>query len=109
LTYAERLTRPLLVMPRIPGRRVTATHAFALIDALSAAGKPVEFATLPDQADAAHRVAATRLVLDFFRRHLGPPVRPQVMPAARTDDEEEEERERARRGSGHAGGDKDRR
>jgi hypothetical protein len=40
-------------------------------------------------------------VLDFLRERLGPPVRPSVMPAARTGDEDEEaeERERARRGS----------
>ncbi|HEX2685759.1 MAG TPA: DPP IV N-terminal domain-containing protein [Kofleriaceae bacterium] len=106
LTYADQLTRPLLLMPRIPGSRVSPTHTFALIDALSAAGKHAEFATLPDQADAAHRIAATRLVVEFFRRQLGPPVRPAVMPAAR-DEDEEEERERAeRRGSDH--GDRDR-
>jgi hypothetical protein len=93
-------------MPRIPGSRVSPAHTFALIDALSAAGKHAEFATLPDQADAAHRIAATRLVVEFFRRQLGPPVRPAVMPAAR-DEDEEEERERAeRRGSDH--GDRDR-
>jgi dipeptidyl-peptidase-4 len=109
LTYADRLTRPLLLMPRVPGSRVPPAHAFALIDALSAAGKPVELATLPDQADAAHRIAATRLVLDFFRRHLGPPVRPAVMPAARDDDDEDEERERAqRRGNKDQGKDHDR-
>jgi dipeptidyl-peptidase 4 len=107
-TYAEHLTRPLLLMPRVPGSSITPAHAFALIDALSAAGKYVELATLPDQADAAHRIAATRLVLDFFRRQLGPPVRPAVMPAAREDDEEEEERERAQRRGSDRRDDKDR-
>ncbi|HEX3476051.1 MAG TPA: DPP IV N-terminal domain-containing protein [Kofleriaceae bacterium] len=99
--YADHLTRPLLLLPAVPGSRIATAHAFQLIDALSAAGKHAEIATWPDRADAAHRIAATRLVLDFFRQRLGPPVRPRVMPAARTDDDDEdEERERrARRGS----------
>jgi hypothetical protein len=101
--YADHLTRPLLLLPAVPGSRIATAHAFALIDALSAAGKHAEIATWPDRADAAHRIAATRLVLDFFRQRLGPPVRPQVMPAAKADDDdEEEERERARRGSAAA-------
>ncbi len=105
--YADHLTRPLLLLPAVPGNRIATAHAFQLIDALSAAGKHAEIATWPDRADAAHRIAATRLVLDFFRERLGPPVRPQVMPAAKTDDDdEEEEREHAKRGSEHAG-DKD--
>jgi dipeptidyl-peptidase-4 len=99
-TYAEQLTRPLLLLPAVPGSRISTAHAFELIDALSTAGKRVEIATWPDRADAAHRIAATRLVLDFLRQRLGPPVRPAVMPAARTDDDdEEEEREREKRGS----------
>jgi dipeptidyl-peptidase-4 len=109
--YVEQLTRPLLLFPSVPGGRISTAHAFELIDALSAVGKRVELATLPDGPDAAHRIAATRLVLDFLRQRLGPPVRPSVMPAARTGDddekEEEEERERARHGSGKASGDKD--
>ncbi|HEX8111754.1 MAG TPA: prolyl oligopeptidase family serine peptidase, partial [Kofleriaceae bacterium] len=105
--YADHLTRPLLLLPALPGSRIATAHAFQLLDALSAAGKHAEIATWPDRADAAHRIAATRLVLDFFRQRLGPPVRPQVMPAAKTDDDdEEEERERAKRGS--EGADKDR-
>jgi dipeptidyl-peptidase-4 len=100
-TYAEQLTRPLLLLPAVPGSQVSIAQTFALIDALSSAGKHAEIASWPDRADAAHRVATTRLVLDFLRERLGPPVRPSVMPAARTGDEDEEaeERERARRGS----------
>jgi dipeptidyl-peptidase-4 len=97
--YADHLTRPLLLLPALPGSRIATAHAFTLIDALSAAGKHAEIATWPDHADAAHRIAATRLVLDFLRQQLGPPVRPQVMPVAKDDDDEEEERERAKRGS----------
>ncbi|HEY6173184.1 MAG TPA: prolyl oligopeptidase family serine peptidase, partial [Kofleriaceae bacterium] len=106
--YAEQLTRPLLLFPSVPGSRIATAHAFVLIDALSAAGKHAEIATLPDRPDAAHRIAATHLVLDFLREQLGPPVRPAAMPAPRSDedDEEEEERERAQRtgtGTGTAG------
>jgi dipeptidyl-peptidase-4 len=101
--YADHLTRPLLLLPALPGSRIATAHAFALIDALSAAGKRAEIATWPDRADAAHRIAATHLVLDFFRERLGPPVRPQVMPVARDEDEEEEERERERARGGSAG------
>jgi dipeptidyl-peptidase 4 len=110
LTYASQLTRPLLLFPSVPGSRVATAHAFALIDAVSAAGKHAEIATLPDAADAAHRIAACKLVLDFFRKELGPPVRPGVMPTVRIEDEddEDEERERAQRaGSGSAATDKD--
>ncbi|HEX3757297.1 MAG TPA: DPP IV N-terminal domain-containing protein [Kofleriaceae bacterium] len=108
-TYAEQLTHPLLVLPAVPGSQISTAHVFTLVDALSTAGKRVELATWPDRADAAHRIAATRLVLDFFRHHLGPPVRPQVMPTARADDDDEdEERERAQRGSAAAGSDQDR-
>jgi dipeptidyl-peptidase-4 len=105
-SYAEQLRRPLLLVPNLPGDRIAAAHAFALIDALSAGGKRADFAILPDNRDAAHRISGTRFVVDFLRQHLGPPVHPAVMPAARTgdDDEEEEERERERaqrRGSAH--------
>ncbi|TMQ27937.1 MAG: hypothetical protein E6J90_01410 [Deltaproteobacteria bacterium] len=97
-------------MPNLPGARISAAHAFELIDALSAAGKSAEIAFLPDDRDAAHRITGTRFVVDFLRRQLGPPVRPAVMPKARIDDdEEEEERERAqRRGSAAEDRDKDR-
>jgi dipeptidyl-peptidase 4 len=104
--YAEQLTRPLLLFPSVPGSRIATAHAFQLIDALSAAGKHAEIATLPDRPDAAHRIAATRLVMEFLRQQLGAPVRPAVMPAPRgeEDDEEEEERERAQRAGGSAAG-----
>lgn len=107
-TYAAQLSRPLLLIPGVPGSRVAAAHAFALIDALSAAGKRVEIATLPDGPDATRRSAAMRLVVDFLRQQLGPPVRPAVMPVAKMEDDEEEERERdererEKRGSGGSG------
>jgi len=94
--YAEQLSRPLLLVPSVPGSRIAIAHSFALIDALSAAGKRAEIATLPDQPDAARRIAATRLVLDFFRQKLGPPVRPAAMPAPRDDDDDEEQEQRER-------------
>jgi dipeptidyl-peptidase-4 len=89
-TYAEQLRRPLLLFPSVPGSRIAPAHAFSLIEALSAAGKRAEIAFLPDRPDAARRIASSRLVAEFFRRELGPPVRPIVMPAARDGDEDEE-------------------
>lgn len=106
-TYAQQLIRPLLLFPSVPGSQVSAAHAFELIEALSAAGKRAEIALLPDHPDATRRIASTRLVAAFFREHLGPPVRPAVMPPVREGDEDEdEERERAERGKD---GDKDKR
>jgi len=97
-SYADQLTRPLLLVPNLPGGRISPAHVFELVDALSAAGKRVELGILPDDRDAAHRISGTRFVLDFLRQHLGPPVRPAAMPRPRTEaEEEEEERKRAQR------------
>ncbi|HEU4733784.1 MAG TPA: DPP IV N-terminal domain-containing protein [Kofleriaceae bacterium] len=103
--YAEQLRRPLLLFPSVPGSRISPAHAFELIDALSAAGRRAEIAFLPDQPDAARRIASTRLVAEFFRQHLGPPVRPAVMPKARGDEDEDEERERVERRGAQGHGD----
>jgi dipeptidyl-peptidase 4 len=103
--YAEQMKRPLLIVSGVTDERILFAHTMKLIEALSAAGKQVELAALPATRDAAHEVAITKLQLEFLREHLGPPVRPAVMPAPRSEeDEEEEERERAR---GHKGSDKD--
>ena len=86
-------------------QRIQFAHTLELLEALYAAGKHVEVATLPAYTDAKLAIAGAKLELDFLRERLGPPVRPGVMPKARTEEEEEEEeRERER---GHAGGDKD--
>jgi dipeptidyl-peptidase-4 len=104
--YAEQLTRPLLILHRVTDDRVHFAHVLALQEALYAAGKRVELGTLPASPDARLEIAGTKLQLDFLREHLGPPVRPAVMPAPRSEEEEEEEeRERER---GHREG-KDRR
>jgi dipeptidyl-peptidase 4 len=107
--YAEQLRRPLLILPGVTDERIHLAHTLALLEALYAAGKHVEVATLPAHPDAKLDIAGARLELDFLREHLGPPVRPGVMPKARTEEEEEEEEEREReRERGHAGSDKDR-
>ncbi|HEY0992724.1 MAG TPA: prolyl oligopeptidase family serine peptidase, partial [Kofleriaceae bacterium] len=96
-TYAEQLRRPLLLIPAVGDDRAPLAHTLALIEALSAAGKRAELATLPAVRDATIELARTRLELDFLRDKLGPPVRPAVMPAPRSEEEEEEEEERKRR------------
>jgi dipeptidyl-peptidase 4 len=96
-TYAEQLTRPLLLVHGVADAPITFDHTLALLEALGAAGKRVELSTLPSDGDPLHDRARALLVLGFLRDHLGPPVRPAVMPTARTEEEEEEEeRERER-------------
>jgi dipeptidyl-peptidase 4 len=99
-TYAEQLKRPLLILSGVTDDRILFAHTLELIEALSAAGKQVELATLPAVPDTARELATTKLQLAFLREHLGPPVRPAVMPAPRSEEEEEEE-ERARLRSQH--------
>lgn len=107
-TYAEQLKRPLLIVPGIADPRIHLAHALQLIDALSGAGKRVELATLPDRRDAARTIASIKLQLEFLREHLGPPVRPAVMPAAISpkdrDDQESRERDRELRREGSGDG-----
>jgi dipeptidyl-peptidase-4 len=97
--YAEQLSRPLLILHRVTDDRVHFAHVLALLEALYAAGKHVEVGTLPATSDPTLEIAGQKLVVDFLRGHLGPPVRPAVMPAPRSEEEEEErERERERGG-----------
>ena len=104
--YAEQLKRPLMILQGVTDERIHFAHTLALLEALYAAGKHVEVGTLPANPDVKLDLAATKLELEFLREHLGPPVRPAVMPAPRTEEEEEEEeRERAK---GKPAGDKDR-
>jgi dipeptidyl-peptidase-4 len=107
-SYAEQVRRPLLILAAPADDRVVFAHTLELLDALSAAGKSAEVATLPAMADPTGAIATMKVELAFLREHLGPPVRPAVMPTARSgEDEEEEERERARRATGDKDGDKD--
>jgi dipeptidyl-peptidase-4 len=103
-TYAEQLKRPLLIMHGVADRRIHFAHALQLIDALSAAGKRVELATLPDPRDAARTIASIKLQLEFLREHLGPPMRPPAMPAPisakERDDQQARERDRELRREG---------
>ena len=89
-TYAEQLARPLLLVHGVADAPIAFDQTLALIDALSAAGKRVELSTLPSDGDPRHDRARAMLVVDFLRERLGPPVRPAVMPKARTEEEEEE-------------------
>jgi dipeptidyl-peptidase-4 len=73
LTYAERLTRPLLIMHGITDDNVHFAHTLAFLQALYAAGKRAELIPL----SATHLVPEPRLAfqrekaqLDFFREHL---------------------------------------
>lgn len=107
-TYGEQLARPLLILQGVTDERIHVAHTLALLEALYAAGKHVEIATLPANPDARLDSAGKRLELDFLREHLGPPVRPAVMPKARTEEEEEEEERERARGHGDQGHAKDR-
>ena len=110
-TYAEQLKRPLLIVSGVTDDRVHVAHTLALLEALSAAGKHVEVATLPAMPDATREIANIKLQLEFLREHLGPPVRPAVMPASRSykaEEKERREREREHSGSDKDRGDKDR-
>lgn len=78
LTYAERLSRPLLLMQGITDDNVHFAHTLSFIDALYAAGKRAEVVTL----SSTHMVPEPRLAflrekvqVDFFREHLGPGAR----------------------------------
>ncbi|MEO7729771.1 MAG: prolyl oligopeptidase family serine peptidase, partial [Kofleriaceae bacterium] len=97
-TYAEQLTRPLLLVHGVTDAPVPFADSRAVLEALAVAGKRVELATLAADGDPAHDRARALIVLGFLRERLGPPVRPAVMPKARTEEEEEEEeRERERK------------
>jgi dipeptidyl-peptidase-4 len=98
-TYAEQMKRPLLLIAGAGDDRIHFAHTLALLEALSAAGKHVELATLPATRDTAGDIARIELALDFLREHLGPPIRPAVMPAVRSEEEEEEEERKRARGS----------
>jgi dipeptidyl-peptidase-4 len=95
-SYAEQMKRPLLIFASPGDERILFAHTLALVDALSAAGKPVELATLP-RPGVALDAARTKLALAFLREHTGPPVRPGVMPSVKSEEEEEEEEERERK------------
>jgi dipeptidyl aminopeptidase/acylaminoacyl peptidase len=107
-TYAEQMKRPLLIVSSVTDDRIHFAHTLELIDALSAAGKQVELATLSPNPDIARQIANIKLQLEFLREHVGPPERPAAMPAARADGEEEEEERERERARGRRRGDKDR-
>jgi dipeptidyl-peptidase-4 len=93
-SYAEQMKRPLLLIASPSDERIHFAHTLALVDALSAAGKPAELATLPRTGLDAVRI---KLALEFLRAHTGPPIRPAVMPTVKSEEEEEEAEERERK------------
>jgi len=102
VTYAEQAGRPLLLIHDPADPTVPFAHTVALIDALSAAGKPVELATLPARGPLDLTLARVHRTLAFLRGHLGPPIRPAVMPAARSEEDEEREEEARERAAAKA-------
>jgi dipeptidyl-peptidase-4 len=76
MTYADKLSRPLLIVHGITDDNVHFAHTLALIEALYVAGKRAEVITL----SATHMVpdpklsfAREQVQVEFFRQHLGPP------------------------------------
>lgn len=101
-TYAEQLSRPLLLVHGFADPAVPFGHTRTLLEALAVAGKRVELSTVTADGDPQHDRARALIVLGFLRERLGPPIRPAVMPKARTEEEEEEAEEREKRERDHA-------
>jgi dipeptidyl-peptidase-4 len=87
LVYAERLSRPLMLAHAFGDLDIHAAHSLALLEALQAAQKQVDFVVLPAGADPRR----DRRQLEFLRRHLGPPVRPGEMPKGNASDEDSDD------------------
>ena len=82
LTYADQLSRPLLLVHGATDDNVYFQHSVQLADALYRAGKPFEFLPLLGThmvSDPLTRLRRDGRVLEFFERHLktpAPPTRP---------------------------------
>lgn len=77
LTYANQLTRPLLLIHGLTDDNVYAQHTLQLADALFMAGKPYEFLPmlgthLAGSSDPVVRCRQQQRVLEFFNRELQP-------------------------------------
>jgi dipeptidyl-peptidase-4 len=73
LTYASKLSRPLLIVHGITDDNVHFAHTLALIEALYVAGKRAEVITLSSThmvPDPKLNLAREQQQIDFFRRHL---------------------------------------
>jgi dipeptidyl-peptidase 4 len=76
LTYAAKLSRPLLIIHGITDDNVHFANTLALIEALYVAGKRAEVITLSAThmvPDPKLNLAREQVQIDFFREHLGPP------------------------------------
>lgn len=74
LTYADKLTRPLLIIHGITDDNVHFAHTLSLIEALYVAGKRAELITLSAThmvPDPKLNLAREQVQVDFFRQHLG--------------------------------------
>jgi dipeptidyl-peptidase 4 len=77
LTYANQLTRPLLLIHGLTDDNVYAQHTLQLADALFMAGKPYEFLPmlgthLAGSSDPVVRLRQQMRVMEFFNRELKP-------------------------------------
>ncbi|MCB2106885.1 MAG: S9 family peptidase, partial [Rhodobacteraceae bacterium] len=75
-TYADQLSRPLLIIHGLTDDNVYAQHSLQLIDALFMAGKPYEFMPMLGThmiSDPAVRENQQRRIMDFFAKALTPP------------------------------------
>jgi dipeptidyl-peptidase 4 len=73
LTYAEKLSRPLLIIHGITDDNVHFAHTLALIEKLYVAGKRAEVVTLSAThmvPDPKLNLAREQVQVDFFRQHL---------------------------------------
>jgi len=77
LTYAARLERPLLLVHGTADDNVYFFHSLKLLDALTAAGRAVEFLPIVGQTHVLRDPVAMRRIeertVEFFKRHLGEP------------------------------------
>ena len=77
LTYADKLTRPLLLIHGTADDNVYFRHSLKLIEALFRARQPVEFLPLSSFThmvpDPVVRTRLEERIADFFKKHLGEP------------------------------------
>ena len=76
ITHAAALSRPLLVIHGLTDDNVHLANSLALIQAVFAAGKRIDFVPLTSThmvPDPKVVFAQQKLQIDFFRQHLGPP------------------------------------
>jgi dipeptidyl-peptidase-4 len=76
LTYADQLSRPLLIVHGVTDDNVYFEHTMKLTLALLKTGKPFDLMLLPGThmlAEPKLRAGESTRLVDFFRKHLGEP------------------------------------